>query len=340
MKVNQKRVLGSVYIEITNKCNLYCKHCYNNSMIVNRAFMDKKTIERLFKDLAHQEKVVSISGGEPLLHPDIDDIIHLGKIYNVHVNLITNGTLISEHIDALIANDLISVQISIDGNSASHNALRGEGTYEKSILNISSLNTNNIKWSLKCTINKYNVHDMDEIIAFALNNNATAVGFSIINQQGRTCKNDISLLANEIISVCDKLAELKNKYQSRLDMHIPKIKSNNLCPWLDTTTTQLSISPRIDVFGNVYLCQMFNNTMFSLGNVYTDELKHIIESERTQTVLDFLRNYNSLNSCSCFLSSVCRKGCPAMYMNNLPEYYDEGCRARKINMFTAICKND
>ena len=84
-----------VYIEITNNCNLNCLFCSK----VNRkkGYMTKEEFEEiLIKIKDYTDYIYLHVKGEPLLHPDIIEMINLANKYNLKVNITTNGTLFSK----------------------------------------------------------------------------------------------------------------------------------------------------------------------------------------------------------------------------------------------------
>ena len=84
-----------IYIEITNNCNLNCSFCSK----VNREkrYMPKEEFEKiLIKIKDYTDYIYLHVKGEPLLHPDIIEIINLANKYNLKVNITTNGTLFSK----------------------------------------------------------------------------------------------------------------------------------------------------------------------------------------------------------------------------------------------------
>ena len=98
---------GPVVIwNLIRRCNLLCKHCYSISGDVD--FPGELTTEEVFAvmdDLkGFRVPVLILSGGEPLLRPDIFDISHRAKAMGFYVGLSTNGTLVDEtNVDAIAA---------------------------------------------------------------------------------------------------------------------------------------------------------------------------------------------------------------------------------------------
>ena len=86
--------LKALYIEITSKCNLRCKHCYNESGNSDNE-IDIKALFRLFEGAAAMGvDGISISGGEPFMSTNFIAILReLKKYPQFNVNIITNGTL-------------------------------------------------------------------------------------------------------------------------------------------------------------------------------------------------------------------------------------------------------
>lgn len=120
-----------VYLDVTNACQLRCRHCCTSSGV---PFPDELALGEIL-DLIDQVQGMGIthlvlSGGEPLLRPGLPAIIERARALGLEVTLLTNGLLI----DPLWAGRLVEwgvrVKISLDGATArTHDLLRGEGTF-------------------------------------------------------------------------------------------------------------------------------------------------------------------------------------------------------------------
>ncbi len=105
--------LMNVTIEITSQCNLKCCHCYIEDRISCQTvrYLDVKSIEKVI-DEAYKLKAITVTltGGEPLMHPEFPVILKLIKERGFLVFLKTNGTLINskniqyikKHVDSII----------------------------------------------------------------------------------------------------------------------------------------------------------------------------------------------------------------------------------------------
>ena len=148
----EKIELKTVLIEITNKCNLKCIHCFNyfdrENGRVSYISLDKiKYI--IDKCKIYSLEKVYLSGGEPLLHPDIIKVIELcGKYPDVFFTITTNGLLFSPKIISAIEKYTnICVQLSVDKlKKSSYEAQRGIGTYKKFNQVLKMLLTSKIKY--------------------------------------------------------------------------------------------------------------------------------------------------------------------------------------------------
>lgn len=85
-------------IRITNKCNLYCTHCMQESGPKENEFMSLETFENTLEFInSTTTKVINISGGEATLHPQILDFLKLALKYNKAIVLLTNGTYLIDN---------------------------------------------------------------------------------------------------------------------------------------------------------------------------------------------------------------------------------------------------
>ena len=91
---------GPVVIwNLIRRCNLTCKHCYSISADID--FPGELSTDQVFATMddlkAFKVPVLILSGGEPLLRPDIFEISRRAKAMGFYVGLSSNGTLIDEH---------------------------------------------------------------------------------------------------------------------------------------------------------------------------------------------------------------------------------------------------
>jgi len=111
--------LKKIYIEPTNRCNLSCKTCMRNMWDEELGQMENSTFDKIvdsLKSLPAPPSIMLGCLGEPLMHPDIIDMITRMKALDSKVELITNGTLLTEELSLkLVKAGLDKLWVSIDG---------------------------------------------------------------------------------------------------------------------------------------------------------------------------------------------------------------------------------
>ena len=333
---NNSPIIKSLFVEITNRCNLKCKHCYNNSGGAKNDQIPLSIVSNIIGEARTLGVAkICISGGEPFLHHDISAIIRTCDEAEIQTQLITNGLLLSNYLPELLRTRYISLQISIDGTELSHDILRGKGAFSRTDSSIRAIH-GQIPWNLKCTINNYNKDDVKSIIEYGILNKALIVSFSLINNQGRAKINPELLLdTDSTIEVIKTLSLLKSEYSKEIIIEYPSINCNNQCPFSQLSPGE--IAPRIDANGNVFCCSVFDNKCFSLGNICSSSISDIIASDKARNVFDLIRVfYKTIDCTNCFMNSDCKKGCIGEFLNNLPIYNDGFCGVRKKNILNAI----
>lgn len=109
-----------IYIEITNVCNLSCSFCVGNQR--EPRFLTTTEFHHILEEVHHFTDHIYLHVlGEPLLHPMLGEILEIAAIFHLQVNLTTNGTLLSEQKETLLASHSlrkISISLhSMEGNS-------------------------------------------------------------------------------------------------------------------------------------------------------------------------------------------------------------------------------
>jgi heme d1 biosynthesis radical SAM protein NirJ len=185
---------GPVVIwNLIRRCNLTCKHCY--SISADRDFPNELSTEEVFQvmdDLkAFRVPVLILSGGEPLLRPDIFAIVRRAKIMGFYVGLSSNGTLIDEtNICAIAEMNFDYVGISLDGIGTTHDRFRRqEGAFAASLAAIRLCREAGIKVGLRFTLTQDNTAELPQLLALLEQENIDKFYLSHLNYAGRGNRN-------------------------------------------------------------------------------------------------------------------------------------------------------
>ena len=181
---------GPVVIwNLIRRCNLTCKHCYSISADTDFAGeLSGEEVFRVMDDLkAFRVPVLILSGGEPLLRPDIFDISRRAKAMGFYVGLSTNGTLIDENnIDAIADIGYDYVGVSLDGISDTHDRFRRKaGAFDASMAGIRLCHARGIKVGVRYTMTEDNAHDLPALLQLVEDENIDKFYFSHLNYAGR-----------------------------------------------------------------------------------------------------------------------------------------------------------
>jgi len=193
IKAARKPVAPVVIWNLIRRCNLTCKHCYTTSADIDFPNeLSTETIYKVMDDLkAFKVPVLILSGGEPLLHPDIFKISQRAKDMGFYVALSSNGTLITEdNIQKIADIGYQYVGVSLDGIGATHDAFRQQvGSFDASIKGIQLCREQGIKAGIRYTLTQDNVHDFSAMLQLMDDEDIDKFYLSHLNYGGRGNKN-------------------------------------------------------------------------------------------------------------------------------------------------------
>jgi SynChlorMet cassette radical SAM/SPASM protein ScmF len=216
MTLSGKRVpkLRMIYLYLTGSCNLSCRHCWIDPEFSTKStgYLPWAELKPIFLDaLELGLSAVKITGGEPLLHPEICQILYDLKDIGLSIRLETNGTLLrSRHVKAL-KDVQADFSISLDGSSAEiHDHLRGvPGAFKRTLKGIETIQSEGIKYQLIMSLYRGNVECLPQMIDFARSLGAGSLKINPITGMARAdeMKSNGELLSIQEILQLDK--ELK-----------------------------------------------------------------------------------------------------------------------------------
>ena len=158
---------------ITQACNLTCQHCYQNAH--RRPDADELTTEEKCNliDQMGEEFVpfVAFAGGEPLVAPDLWQVLERCCQRGLHVTLATNGTLLTPEMCARLKDANVKyVEVSLDSiDPEVHNAFRGQPkAWERSVQGIRNCVATGIRTGMATCLTRQTAHKVDDTIQFAL----------------------------------------------------------------------------------------------------------------------------------------------------------------------------
>jgi radical SAM protein with 4Fe4S-binding SPASM domain len=183
-----------VGIDITNRCNLVCRHCYNDSgrMPVQELAIDE-VISLLDQLHAMGQKALHISGGEPTLHPDFPRIVQEAQDRNMRITMSTSGYY-SDTVRAMLADMSFSgIAVSLEGMRENTDRMRGDGVFQAVVDAIPFLKTISDAVTIVAHVSRSNVQDSVPLMRLA-RELEVGVKFAALRPIGRSAKS----MRNEI----------------------------------------------------------------------------------------------------------------------------------------------
>jgi AdoMet-dependent heme synthase len=210
---------------LTERCNLRCTHCYQSGRPADELpFSDIKCVVTEVNEMVRAWEDAyglafslsyNVTGGEPFLRKDLPKVIEEIQGQRGTVSLLTNGTLIdrakAEMLSQLGVN---GIQVSLEGPESIHDAVRGQGSFRRSMQGIEALLGAGLTVTVNVTLSKLNAGQMKEMVPLAARLGVQRLGFSRLVPSGR---------GKGLLQEMLPLQEVKDLYETLLS-----IKSNGL----------------------------------------------------------------------------------------------------------------
>lgn len=181
---------GPVVIwNLIRRCNLSCRHCYTTSADIEfKGELTTAEVLAVMDDLWNfGVRVLILSGGEPLLRPDLPEIARAAKSRGFYTGLSSNGTLIHEAtVDEMAKIGFDYVGISLDGLRTNHDDFRQQqGSFDASVRGIRLCRSQGIRVGIRMTLTQSNAHELPAILAFMEEEGVDKFYLSHLNYGGR-----------------------------------------------------------------------------------------------------------------------------------------------------------
>ena len=261
------RTPKKIDIDITNRCNLRCRYCYHFES-AGDAGGDLPAEEwiRFFEELNRLAVTeVTMAGGEPLIREDLKEIID-GIVRNrMRFAILSNGTLIDDDMAAFLASTgrCNYVQVSIDGSiPMTHDAMRGKGSFAKAVGGLLTLRSHGVSTAVRVTIHRKNVHDLDGIARFLLEElNLPAFGTNSAGAMGLCRKNAemVQLTPEDRTIAMETLLRLSKRYNGRIQATAGPLAEAR--GWIEMEKARLEGKPEMPNRGALTGCGCYRSSL-------------------------------------------------------------------------------
>lgn len=265
--------------EITNRCNLHCKHCYIDTTSAIPSLDDLKGYFIKYENLPRKFNGrinVALTGGEPLVHPDWDQLVEFLQEHPLvdQIGIFSNGVLIDDQVAQRIRELRVDgVQISLDGgDKKTHDLIRGEESFTQTMQGINNLKNQNIPITTHFTLHRLNQDSFPELIELCLELGISNILVSKLIPIGTG-----AALKKEVISPKEwyyfykQYSPLNDKYAGKLEIEFDRVvahrnDSNSAGCVLGGPSTSLLVD------GSVMVCRRLP---IVVGNLNQEEMLDI-----------------------------------------------------------------
>jgi MoaA/NifB/PqqE/SkfB family radical SAM enzyme len=294
--------MPGILVELTNHCNLSCKHCFDKRHDAG-GYLNIQTLETILNNAEqHGFDYLSLTGGEPTLHPEFQKILSMAMSAGYQVGFVTNGWNFVD-IYAQMP-DLLSktsgINFSLDGaKESTHDTLRRQGSYRHVMQAVSICTVKDIPFTFNTVITARNYVEIEELVELTVKLGSRGIRFGYLMLTKRSLKENLVIDHSQLKDIQAEIITLQKKYEIPVIL-APGFYNHNLFPCAPLQETEFNI----DWQGNVTLCchlSGYGNGLFTrdvIGNLNalsfqeaTCRLKHLID----QLHKDKIKHHKSVN---------------------------------------------
>lgn len=217
--------LNYLFWECTWRCNLSCRHCGSDckseSCVPDMPFQDfQKAVEPLAQRYPRGTVIIAITGGEPLLRPDLAECGKKLMDSGFRWGIVTNGMLYDEAMHAkLIAAGLSSVTVSLDGLETTHNWLRNHPeSFQRALRALRIISrTPGLAYDVVTCVHQRNFPELPQLKELLIRNGVKNWRLFTISPIGRASRNgELQLSRAQVEQMMQFIAETRRENRIRL----------------------------------------------------------------------------------------------------------------------------
>ncbi len=318
--------LVRVYLAVTHRCPLQCRHCYAAGASAAPPEMTFREIEKIVRQMVAMDvRELTLTGGEPFVRTDILDIVGFCLENGLRLTVLTGGIVDSALLEQVKQCDM-ELRLSLDGASEeTHDYIRGKGNLKEVLRIARELRSHSrIRLSVHFTVNRLNLREICRIPSLLDRMELRELVVSVIKPAGRAKEHPELLLEPDLLPLArERIATISRNRRILWRRYSDKNWSALACP---AAFTKCGITPE----GNITPC-VFLGERFVGGSIREHSLEHLWRHDDT---CRRLRNLSINPDClGCARLSTHNGGCRAraLYYSGSLEDRDPYCCALRQN---------
>ena len=340
---NQNRLL--LQFHITGRCNLRCKHCYRTEGDVEPlSTQDVKAVITQFLQLRqaynrlHNIKKaghINLTGGEPFIRQDIQEILRFLGQYRQELSfgILSNGSFLTDDLIAVLKETGVSfVQLSLDGDRETHDALRAPGDYDRVLETAQMLEKKGIRTYISFTANRDNYRYLPAVAAQCRKRGITKLWSDRLVPIGTGQELSELAITPEILpDYIRTLKKARGNWLTRLRYPTTQVTMNRALQFLNSQGNCYCCSAgdsliTVDEFGNIMPCRRMP---IVCGNALKQPLDEVYFQN---PVFQDLRAWHIPKECmQCEYAALCKGGAKCQSYGTYGSYRqaDPACYLQK-----------
>ena len=302
-------------LEITDYCNFNCKWCFANASSIRQpvhmGLEDAKKIIGMLADAG--TKQLTLSGGEPTLHPHLRDIVSFANGRGMVVHMNTNGYILTRKLASELRKaGLSQVQINIDSlDSGRHDSIRGrKGSFQRAVQALKNARAAGITCASQTVLTKDNENEIVEIFRFARSMGIQRCRVWDMTPSDGCARENSYMLPKNYLKSLQMLADFAYSTGARSveigePMFIPHIRTK-----LDISggycVSAAGMIIYISTGGDVYFCCTTRKKMYNVFDVAGRDIRNV----HREKVSEYLEAFELPEGCkACRHVQTCKGGC-------------------------------
>lgn len=244
--------MTSCTVELTNRCNLRCGHCYSERHAAT-GDLPVEILQRLITEgrdngLRH----IAFTGGEPTLHRRFADIVACVDEAGYTFSLVSNGSTFPKLASVLSARrGFTGITFSLDGaTEPTHDELRGAGSYRRVMRAAAACVARGVTFTFNMVITARNLHEVEQLVTTAQALGAAGVRFGELMFDPRAQEGDLDLSAAERRGIESRIREIAESAAIRVGIAPGHYSASPYFPCAPLELDEFNV----DYQGNVTLC--------------------------------------------------------------------------------------